>query len=399
MTLDAKDLVDGTVLRAIAALTDPVGVLSVYTTVDPRAGSTTRPAWQVRIANELVALDRRLRKDGDTSRADLLAGRLADVQDELTAMLDATTPGQGRALFVPLSGKAGTTVTAQVPLGDHVEFGPAARVRPLLAALSAYPPAGIAAVSGRGVHLVDVRLGHAADAGIENYDEADTGRRELTGPTAANPAVAQHSSAQHDLYARREANRLARFLHGAAGRVAALAGELGWEYLVVTGDPQRTTALVAGLPHEPAIPTVTAAHRVAGMPAPKVYAATTPDLENLRHRCARDLARRAKDLALGAGAGAYGLADTLTALTEGRVLNLLLDASTDWAGRIGPGDRLYPDLVAVPGVPETELTAEPRLGERMVEAALRQGARVTLLDPDDATDLVDAAGVAATLRW
>jgi hypothetical protein len=399
MTIDAKDLVDGAALRSIATLTDPVGVLSVYTTADPREGSVTRPAWQVRIANELVALDRRLRKDDDASRADLLALRIGDVHRELGAMVDASTPGQGRALFVALASGAVTTVAVQVPLGDRVELGPSAYVRPLLAALSAHPPAGVAAVSGHGVYLTDVRLGHAADAGTESYEPVDTGRRDLTGPAATNPALARHSAAQHDLYARREADRLARFLRGAAGRVAARAADLGWEYLVVTGDPERVAAFVAGLPNEPALATVTVAHRVAGLAPAKVYAAVADDLEDLRHRCARDIVRRARDLALSGGAGAYGLADTLTALAEGAVLDLLLDASGEWVGRIGPDGRLYPELVSVPGVADTALAVEPRLGERMVEAALRQGGRVALLDPVDAVDLRDAGGVAAILRW
>jgi len=77
----------------------------------------------------------------------------------------------------------------------------------------------------------------------------------------------------------------------------------------------------------------------------------------------------------------------------------VLDASAEWAGRVGPDGRLYPELVAVPGVADEALAVEPRLGERMVEAALRQGGRVTLLDPADAVDLRDAGGVAAVLRW
>jgi hypothetical protein len=204
MTIDATNLVDGAALRSIAALADPVGVLSVYITADPREGSTTRPAWQVRTANELAALDRRLRKDDETSHADLLALRLTDVDRELRALVDPSTPGQGRALFLALAGGTIRTIAVQVPLGDRVEFGRSAYVRPLLAALSSDPPAGVAAVSGHGVHLIDIRLGHAVDAGSENYEPADTGRRELTGPAAANPTLAQHRAAQHDLHVRIE---------------------------------------------------------------------------------------------------------------------------------------------------------------------------------------------------
>jgi hypothetical protein len=395
----AKDLLGGGALRAITELTDPVGVLSVYVTADPRERSAIRPGWQVRISNELVAVERRLRTDGDSTAADALVFRLADVHRELRALLAAATPGQGRALFVPLCGDTVSTVAVQVPMGNHVEFGSSAYVRPLLAAYCTHPPAGVVAVSGHGVHLVDVRLGHATDAGSDSYEPVDTGRRDLTGPAAANPALARHSSAQHDLYARREAERLARFLRGAAGQVAATAAELGWDYLVVTGDPERTAPLAAGLAHELVIPTVIAAHRVADLSAARIHAAVAADLENLRHTCTRDLVRRARDLGLGGGAGAFGLADTLTALNEGRVLHLLLDASAEWVGRVDPDGRLYPELVAVPGVPESALVAEPHLGERMVKAALQQDGRATLLEPVDAAELVDAAGVAAILRW
>jgi hypothetical protein len=390
MTIDAKDLV------SITTLADPVGVLSVYITADPREGAGARPGWQVRIANDLASLDRRLRKDGDVARADLLMLRLADVHRELREMVSASTPGQSRALFVALETGTMTTVELPVPVrDDHVQLGRSAHVRPLLAAaMNSHPPAGVVAVSGHGVHLVDIRFGHAADAGTERFDPDA-----FPGPAAANPAVARHNAAPHDQYARHETDRLARFLRGAAGRVAERAAELGWEYLVLTGDPERTAAFAAGLPHEPALPTVTVEHRIAGLSAAKIYAMVAGDLEDLRHQGARAVARRARDLALGGGPGAYGLADTLTALSEGAVLNLVLDASGEWAGRVGPDGRLYPELVSVPGVADEALAVEPRLGERMVEAALRQGGRVTLLDPADAVDLRDAGGVAAVLRW
>lgn len=389
MTIDAKDLV------SIATLVDPVGVLSVYVTADPREGAAAHPAWQVRIANDLVSLDRRLRKDGDVARADLLMLRLADIHRGLRELVSTSTPGQSRAPFVALQTGSTRAVALPVPVGDdHVQLGRSAHVRPLLAALNSRPPAGVVAVSGHGVHLVDVRLGHATDAGTERYDPDG-----FAGPATANPALTRHNAAPHDQYARHESDRLARFLRGAAGRVAGRAAELGWEYLVLTGDPERTAAFAAGLPHEPALPTVTVEHRIAGLSASKIYAMVAGDLEDLRHQGARALARRARDLALGGGPGAYGLADTLTALAEGAVLNLVLDASAGWAGRVGPDGRLYPDLVSVPGVAEAALVAEPDLAERMVEATVRQGGRVTLVDPADAEDLRDAGGVAAILRW
>jgi hypothetical protein len=395
MTITTKGLVGGTTLRAIAGMTDPVGVLSVYVTADPREAG----AWRIRAVDEIVALEHRLRHAGDDVRADLLALRVADVRPELTALLDAATAGRGRGLFVPLSGGVPHTIAMQVPLGNCVELAGSAAVRPLATVYSAYPPAGVAVVCGHGVRLVDVRFGHAADIGEDGYERADTRDHDHTAPAVTGAGLARHGTAQHDLNARHAADRLARFLRRAAGRVAARAVDLGWRYLVITGDPEKTAALRDGLPPAFPVETMTVSQRLAGLPAARVHAAVAGDLDACRHRDVRRLAERARAAAFSGGAGAYGLADTLSALAEGRVAHLLLDGEGEWTGRSGPDGRLYPDLVGVPGTAESDLRAEPNLGERMVTAAVRQNAAVTMIDPADTDPLIDGAGVAALLRW
>src|SRR5688500_1070784 len=103
MTVNENDLSDVAALRAIVDRVDPLGTLSMYATADPHEGTTTRPSWQVRVVNDLVALEQRLRKDDDL-RAELVALRLDEVERELAGVLNTSGPGQGRALFIPLSG-------------------------------------------------------------------------------------------------------------------------------------------------------------------------------------------------------------------------------------------------------------------------------------------------------
>ena len=98
MTINENGLPDSAALRVIVDRIDPVGTLSVYATADPHDAG----AWRLRVVNELIALEQRLRK-ADDGRAEAVAVRLDEVERELAAMLDASGPGQGRALFVPLS--------------------------------------------------------------------------------------------------------------------------------------------------------------------------------------------------------------------------------------------------------------------------------------------------------
>lgn len=398
MTLYENGLPDGAALRAIVDRVDPLGTLSVYATADPHESTTGRPAFQVRLVNDLVALEQRLRKSDDL-RAELVARRLDEVERELSAMLDASGPGRGRALFVPLSGERIRRVSVGVPLAEFVELDPVPYVRPLVAAMGAHPPTGVVVVCGHGVRLVDVRLGRAVEAGERSHDASATDRHGHTGAGSGGSPLAQHGSAWHDVQARRAAERLGHFLRASAPWIAAEARDRGWEFLVVTGDPGRTAAVVDALAADLPVERETLRHRLAGLPAARVYAAVADDLDRIRHRARRALCERTRDAALSGGAGAYGLADTLTTLAEGRVDHLLLDASGEWTGRSGPDGRLHPAGVAAPGTAEGDLRPEPHLGERMIEAALRHGAVVTLVEPADADALADGDGVAAVLRW
>src|SRR5690606_21790452 len=113
-------------------------------------------------------------------------------------------------------------------------------------------------------------------------------------------------------------------------------------------------------------------------------AAVDEELRAARVERAFELAVRAKDAALGGGLGTVGLADTLDALQDGKVGHLLLASSREWRGTRSADGRL------VPAPPDSEVD-EPRLGERMIELAIRFDGEVTML-PASVTETEEDGG-------
>lgn len=392
--------VDRERVHAIARLRDEIGVLSVYATADPRQEAASSPAWPVQIRNELSSLRHRLRDSGDHRRLAALRSRLPTLEPMLLHLLDAGAAGRGRALFASLGRFETHSVSTQLPLITGVVLDPVAYLYPLVAAYSVGAPAGIVVVTAHDVRVIDYRLGLAQPVWTVPYEQSTDDWRELTGPAAGNPKLGQRSVSQRDLYERRVTDHLTRFLSATSDRLVEFVDRAGWEDLVVTGENELVAALVAGLPHHPPTRIVTAAHvPAAALPPAHVADMVAPDLHAARQRRRRQLAEQARDAALSGGAGAYGLADTLSALAEGRVAHLLLQQSGHWAGRRAPDGRLCPEGEVPPGTTAGELVAEPDLAERMIEETYRHGGEVTLLDDIAAEPLAAGAGVAAILRW
>jgi hypothetical protein len=144
---------------------------------------------------------------------------------------------------------------------------------------------------------------------------------------------------------------------------------------------------------------VTLPHPVATLTQAKIAATVEPALAAARQRRRRALAERAHDAAMSANAGSWGLGETLESLQQGRVAHLLLSTDGQWRGSRAPDGRFVPEGELPPGVDESSLVPEPDLGERMIELAFTNGARVTMLEAEDSAPLADAAGVGALLRW
>jgi hypothetical protein len=268
----------------------------------------------------------------------------------------------------------------------------------LLGAWSAAGPAGAASVSAEEVRVVDLRFGLTEVVGTIRYP-GSVEQRQLKGPAGANPALVQGSSSQHDLFERREDDKLARFLRTVGPRLADLAKEREWGYLALTGDAALVQAVRDGLPPSLPAEVVTLDHSVNSLPAPKLAETVAPALSAARARHHLALAERARENALAANTGACGLGDTLAALQEGRVAHLLLETDRQWSGSRSPDGILAPEGEVPPGEDPAAMVTEPHLGERMIELAFANSGEVTVLDPAAAAPLADADGVAAILRW
>lgn len=384
-------VLDRVTLHSLAKMSDEIGVLSIYANADPLEDSTQQPAWHKRVRKELAALKDRLEADGSRERRLAVIKRLNALDGDLEWLLDRSEPGQGRALFAAVCDAEVRRVALQVPLVDRVFLQPGAYLRPLVDAWSAHGPAGVLAVSAEQVRIVELGFGLTEEIAVFPY-EPTVDSRELKGPAASNPAMAQRSASQHDLFVRRETDRLTRHLRAIGPDVAQFAADRGWEYVAVTGDAVLTNAVVDGLPAGFRPDLVRLDHPVNTVPPPKIATLVAPAMERARQQRLGGLAQRVRDQAMSGSAGACGLAPTLDALQEHRVAHLLLAADGQWQGRRGPDGLLRPDTDET-----SAFDLEPFLGERMIELAFGEGAEVTILAPATAAPLGD--GVGAILRW
>ncbi|QSB16881.1 hypothetical protein JQS43_11705 [Natronosporangium hydrolyticum] len=385
----------------MAELTDEVGVLSIYVNRDPqaRAEGSNRPPWEVRLRQQLSQLRDRVKEQGPREHWKALEQRLDELGPDLDGLLDPTSSGQGGALFATVAGGETHRFAVQRPLPDQVVLEPRAYIRPLVTVWSTAGPAGAVSVSEDELKLVDLRFGYAEPVGSIPVRPESEVTRTLQGPAASNPQLGQHSAPQHDLYERREDEKLLRFLRTLGPHVAEHVSNREWGYLALTGDATLVQAVQESLPAQLPAEVVPLEFRAHSLTPPKLAATVEPALGEARQRHHRELAERARSNALSANAGAYGLGETLGALQEARVAHLLLAADGRWEGGRTRDGFLAPAGEIPPGFTADDLIPEPHLAERMIERAFLEGADVTMLDGDEAEPLADAGGVGAILRW
>ncbi len=253
-------------------------------------------------------------------------------------------------------------------------------------------------VSADGVRLIDLRYGFAVETAHFPYS-APSPRRELQGPAAASPAMAQQTVRLTDVFERRVRDRVLRFLSTVADRVLEVAAAKEWDYLAVSGDGELVASVVSGLPTVWPVTVIRLPYVLAAARPHEIAEMVRPDLAKARREQGERTAVGVRDAALAGGPGSLGLGETLGALQEGRVAHLLLDDSRAWRGGRAPDGYLVAKGETPPWVDASRLATESDLGERMISRALDTGADVTLLDPVAAAALADSDGIGAQLRW
>jgi hypothetical protein len=275
-------------------------------------------------------------------------------------------------------------------------------VRPLASELEAGRPAGFVLVSEEGLRIGEWRLGEIEELrAVPVPEPAD--RHELLGPSAGHPRSAPqagpgfHAGQQRDLYERRlEASRERFVAH--ASHLDELASKRGWDDIVVAGEEALTSGLLEHL-GDRGRAEIVLEHQVLGwLPSAELADVVEGRLVDTRVRRQQVELERVRGEALTGGRGAIGLADTLTALAEGRVDLLLLPTERDLRGTRALDGRLFPAGVVPPGVPPEELRPEELLPERMIRRAAETGASVSYLRAE-AEAVLGADEAAARLRW
>jgi hypothetical protein len=359
---------DQTDLRELAAFGDEVGVLSLYTTMEPGT-----PAGRTRLRNEIAALRQELAGGHDQERARLAVLRLDLLEQRITELLDPAGPGLGRALFAQVAGDEVRTAWVQLPVGDLAVLKEHAYLLPLVTAVQADKPVGVARVGREDVRLFDCRYGLADELEPVLFNQATTSREGSALPGLSRRGI------HPDRFDQRAEEHMTRFLRESVPHVSGQARRLGWETLLLVGDPRDTSVLAEALPADREIVQVDAVLDPTLSPS-EVLEFVRPTLDEVRARHDAALAVRARDLALSGGNGAVGLDDILSLLRQGRVEHLLLDEAGGW--------NTEPMAVT----PED-------LEEEMIELTFEYGGDVTVLETRAAGELAEAGGVAAMLRW
>jgi hypothetical protein len=396
---------DTSAILAVARLRDPIGILSVYVDAEPRQGEG-RDAAAVALRNALRELERAAHEDASHERRSALRECLERLEPEIEELLSPRLHGRGRALFAQVEGDAVHRVTVQAAFPTEVVLGERASLRPLLAPLAASRPAGVAVVSRAAVRVIEWRpsqpeeiASYSLEPEIEEWREPG-GRPDTGRPAPGRGRLSQQSAAQDDRFARLLEQERKRLLRPIAANVATVAADRGWNLVVVAGDEEVAEPLVAGLPVNGSFETLRHAALLGEYLSPaEVADALAGVVAQARERQAHALAERAKEAALAGGSGAVGLEDTLDALLEGRVHELMLDPEREHEGVEAPDGRLFPAGVVPAGLDPSDLRPEPRLVDRMIERALETDVAVVPLVGAAAESLRDFNGVAAILRW
>jgi hypothetical protein len=375
------------VVRDLALLQPGPPVLSLHLRTDPRdeANNAATPGWLVGMRNGLRAIARRLDESGP--REHRLA--LRDLRRRLEmAVLDLGPAERGRGLswFVTPDGVLDRRLTLHLPPRGHiVMWDPRPFVAPLVDVTDRGRPAGLVLVSGEAVRLLHWEAGRVDEPGRSLYHlELGEGWRHPVGYAVRYPRR------RSETYDARVAVWREKFLHDAAIATAARLAELGWDRLVLAGEPTPSSQFAARLPldlRDRLVARVEA--NLLWEDKPAIAERFEAPLEEAWRRETLHVAEKAIAAARAGGPGAVGWVEVLDALLQDRVRYLV------FAADVAPDPAsLPPAITDALGRPSAAL-----LVERAIEQAIASGADVAAVPGTDSGQLSAVGGVAAALRF
>lgn len=376
-------------LSELASLEPATPVLSVHLRTDPRdpANTNHHPAWHIDLRNGLRDLEAQL-EDGDDRDGRLALRELAEQLDTEISALEPSQRARSISLFLTADRDVDITLSSQLPLQESVvRWDRKPFISPLVDVVDRGRATGLVLVDGDEVHLLHWEGGHVSVPENNAYAlELNTWHRSREG--SAGGGQSRTTISHHDRQDAHEAEHRSRFLSAAASAVETRLPELGWERIVVVAAPGTLEPFLEALPeHARGRVIAQIESHITGLDPQAVGEHLEEELlaawQNQTQQVIADAIGRSR----AGGAGATGVAETLDALSQGRVAHLVYDPAL-----VIVEDQVGPQVTAVLG----ETTPEMLL-ERVVEHAIETDATVSAL-PGDQT-LQDAGGIVAVLRW
>lgn len=380
-------------LRELSQRTDALGVVSVYLDTDPRQDPNLQ-GTEIDLKNRFRELQRRVAEDAGANPDRDVAAAIERLRPQIERLASPEIAARGHISFFALESDWVLQLESAMPVPPRVVLDDGPFIHPLLELLDEGRAAGVVLVSAEEARLLEWRVGslQLLSRMERQYVEAP---HERSGQIGGGPQGQFHTPMREQRQAR-EDDRMQRFLGEVAKVAAELAGAHGWERILISGGEHWTEATVARFPQELRNKVHADARVLSGLDDAALTTAVTEWAHNQHTEQQRQLLGRVRDGA-GTGGAALGLSEVVAALNAGRVAHLVYDPKVRYTGSIGANGSLYGgDEVGPDGRPGTP---EPRLTERMVERALQTAARVSPVEGAAATELSDADGAAALLRW
>jgi hypothetical protein len=331
-------------LNPPTALTDPVGVLSIYTN-----DRLTRAHFDA-LASSLARTSSRRDERAVRRRLTQLAGDLPSEVDM-----------PGRAVFAGIAEGRSVDIALPAEVTPYIAVDQFAHVRPLVVTTQDAHPAGVVVLSAKQLTVFEARGLALQELDVVDLAAQESLRRWRRGSRGAPSAPARQPGPSLEGHARSQRERATTAVGAFARHVAQLAAARRWDLVTVTGDRKLMSAFRARYPTwrsdlvELSVP---GALRTTGTLAAGVAAETA---RTRRERVAGTVAEIVDDPAT-----VWGIEPIAAALSRGRVAELVL------------ADDL-----------------EPRTAEALIRRAIPAAAR---LIPTDA-GVLGPLSVAARARW
>jgi peptide chain release factor subunit 1 len=357
-------------LQELAELvSEKANVLSLYLNVDPHRRSSDESRL---ILRQLLA------------RAGGLGASPTDIE-RMERYFDHEHPrqGQGVACFSNQAAGFWRAYPLLVPVDDYVFVGQRPYLKPLTDLWDEYERFGVISIDSEGARIFVYQLGALEDTAGTLGNEV---RRHKQGGWGA-----QRLQRHEDEEARHN-------LKDAAEWADDYMRQHKVDRVVLSGTDDKLAVFADLLPRSLSDKVVGQVNLDSNAsPADVWQRAFEVAVEADRH-AESELLEQVITAAHKGGSGSIGLSDTLTALKEGRVYQLLVDKDFRASGRLCPncGAVIVEDRERCPYC-ETELAAPSDAVNLAIQQAVGAGLRVTIMDHD--ARLAEVGGIAAVLRY